>query len=54
MATQSNFLVKVKDAKLKDIMDALKEKQIDIASVIEIHKEEQPEAGKPEADKEEK
>ncbi len=42
MATKSNFLVKVKNAKLKDILDALKSKEIDIISVAEILKEEVP------------
>jgi len=42
MAIQSNFLVKVKNTKLKDILDALKEKGIDVISVAEVFKEEIP------------
>jgi hypothetical protein len=36
----SNFVVKVEDAKLPDIQKALQQAGIKIRSIIEIHKEE--------------
>jgi len=49
MAIQSNFMVKVKNAKLKDILDALKEKGIEVISVAEIFKEEIPDGDQKQA-----
>ncbi|HSW62903.1 MAG TPA: hypothetical protein VLH56_06310 [Dissulfurispiraceae bacterium] len=40
MAVNSNFLVKVTDAKLSDVQKALQEAGITIRSIIEVHKEE--------------
>lgn len=40
MATKSNFILKVQDAKLADIQKALKDANIAVQSIIEIHKEE--------------
>ncbi len=40
MAVNSNFLVKVADAKLSDVQKALQEAGITVRSIIEIHKEE--------------
>ena len=36
----SNFMLKVEDAKLPDVQKALKEAGIKIRSIIELHKEE--------------
>lgn len=36
----SNFMVKVEDAKLPDIQKALKEAGIKVRSIIEVYKEE--------------
>ncbi|KAF0181292.1 MAG: hypothetical protein FD164_1530 [Nitrospirae bacterium] len=40
MAVNSNFLVKVTDAKLSDVQKALQAAGISIRSIIEVHKEE--------------
>ena len=39
----SNFILKVTDAKLTDIQKALKEAGIEVRSIIEVFKEEKPE-----------
>ncbi len=40
MATKSNYILKVADAKLADIQKALKDANINVLSILEIHKEE--------------
>jgi uncharacterized protein YaaQ len=40
MATKTNFILKVQDAKLADIQKALKDANINVVSIMEIHKEE--------------
>lgn len=40
MATNSNFMVKVTDAKLPDIQKALEQAGIKVRSVVEVFKEE--------------
>jgi hypothetical protein len=40
MATKTNFILKVSDAKLADIQKALKDANIAVVSILEIHKEE--------------
>jgi hypothetical protein len=40
MATKSNFILKVQDAKLADVQKALKDANINVVSIMEIHKEE--------------
>jgi hypothetical protein len=40
MATKSNFILKVQDAKLADVQKALKDANVNIVSIMEIHKEE--------------
>ena len=40
MATKVNFILKVQDAKLVDIQKALKDANINVVSILEIHKEE--------------
>jgi len=40
MATKSNFILKVSDAKLADIQKALKDANINVVSIMEVHKEE--------------
>jgi hypothetical protein len=40
MATKTNFILKVQDAKLADVQKALKDANINVVSVMEIHKEE--------------
>ncbi len=40
MATKSNFILKVQDAKLADVQKALKDANITVVSIMEIHKEE--------------
>jgi hypothetical protein len=40
MATKSNFILKVQDAKLADVQKALKDANINVVSILEIHKEE--------------
>jgi hypothetical protein len=40
MATKSNFILKLQDAKLADVQKALKDANINVVSVLEIHKEE--------------
>ncbi len=37
----SNFMLKVEDAKLPDIQKALQQAGIKVRSIIEVHKEEQ-------------
>jgi hypothetical protein len=39
MATKTNFIVKVSDAKLVDIQKALKDANITVVSIMEVHKE---------------
>ncbi len=40
MATKTNFILKVQDSKLADIQKALKDANITVVSILEIHKEE--------------
>lgn len=40
MATNSNFLVKVTDAKMPAVKKALEEAGIEVRSIIALHKEE--------------
>ena len=40
MATKANFILKVADAKLSDVQKALKDANINVVSIMEIHKEE--------------
>ncbi len=40
MATKTNFILKVQDAKLADVQKALKDANINVVSIMEIHKEE--------------
>ena len=40
MATKMNFILKVQDAKLADVQKALKDANINVVSILEIHKEE--------------
>jgi hypothetical protein len=40
MAAKTNFVLKVQDAKLADVQKALKEANIVVLSIMEIHKEE--------------
>jgi hypothetical protein len=40
MATNSNFIVKVTDAKLMDVQKALEQAGIKVRSVLEVYKEE--------------
>jgi len=40
MATKMNFILKVQDSKLADIQKALKDANITVVSIMEIHKEE--------------
>ncbi len=40
MAVKSNFMLKVQDAKLADIQKALKDANINVISILEVHKEE--------------
>jgi hypothetical protein len=40
MATKANFILKVQDAKLADVQKALKDANINVTSIMEIHKEE--------------
>ncbi len=40
MATKTNFILKVQDAKLADVQKALKEANITVVSILEVHKEE--------------
>ena len=54
MATQSNFLVKVKNARLGDVRKALTAAGIEVRSIAELHKEDIPDpepSQAPEADK---
>ncbi|HSB52141.1 MAG TPA: hypothetical protein VLD40_05740 [Dissulfurispiraceae bacterium] len=46
MATNSNFMVKVTDAKLVDIQKALEQAGIKVRSIVEVFKEE---AGAPQS-----
>jgi len=39
MATKHNFMLKVIDAKMGDIRKALKEAGINVASIVEVYKE---------------
>ena len=40
MAAKSNYILKVQDAKLADIQKALKDANVTVLSIVEIHKEE--------------
>lgn len=40
MAVKANYIVKVQDAKLADIQKALKDANINVVSILEVHKEE--------------
>ncbi len=40
VATKTNFILKVQDAKLADVQKALKDANITVVSIMEIHKEE--------------
>ncbi|HAS53399.1 MAG: hypothetical protein A2X56_10655 [Nitrospirae bacterium GWC2_57_13] len=40
MATKTNFVLKVTDAKLADVQKALKDAGINVLSLMEIHREE--------------
>lgn len=40
MAVKVNYIVKVTDAKMADIMNALKAAGINVISVLEVHREE--------------
>jgi hypothetical protein len=40
MATKTNYILKVQDAKLADIQKALKDANITVISMLEVHKEE--------------
>jgi hypothetical protein len=40
MAAKMNFILKVQDAKLADVQKALKDANINVVSIMEIHKEE--------------
>ena len=40
MAVKSNFILKVQDAKLAEVQKALKDANIQVLSLMEIHKEE--------------
>ena len=40
MATKTNFILKVQDAKLAEVQKALKDANINVVSILEIHKEE--------------
>jgi hypothetical protein len=40
MATKTNYILKVSDAKLADIQKALKDANINVLSILEIHREE--------------
>ena len=40
MATKTNFILKVQDAKLAEVQKALKDATINVVSILEIHKEE--------------
>lgn len=40
MATRTNFILKVSDAKLADVQKALKDANINVVSILEVHKEE--------------
>jgi hypothetical protein len=40
MATKTNFILKVSDAKLADVQKALKDANIAVVSIMEVHKEE--------------
>lgn len=46
----SNFMVKVEDAKMPDIKNALKSAGITVRSIIEVYKEESAEKEQPEAE----
>ena len=40
MAIKTNFILKVSDAKLSDVQKALKDANITVVSIMEVHKEE--------------
>jgi hypothetical protein len=40
VATKTNFILKVSDAKLSDVQKALKDANITVVSIMEVHKEE--------------
>jgi hypothetical protein len=39
MATKTNFILKIAGAKLADVQKALKDANINVVSIMEIHKE---------------
>lgn len=41
MATNINYIVKVKDAKLADLQKALQQAGIQVRSILEVYKEEE-------------
>lgn len=43
MATKHNFILKVIDARMSDVRKVLKDAGINVASIVEVHKEEIPE-----------
>lgn len=40
MATKTNFILKVQDSKLADVQKALKDANVNVVSIMEIHREE--------------
>ncbi len=40
MATKTNFILKVQDTKLADVQKALKDANINVISILEVHREE--------------
>jgi hypothetical protein len=40
MATKTNFILKVQDVKLADVQKALKDANINVVSIMEVHREE--------------
>jgi len=49
MATQINYVLKVRDAKLPAVKKALSEAGIEVVSLVEVYKEELPPDGPPAA-----
>jgi hypothetical protein len=47
MATQINYVLKVRDAKLPAVKKALSEAGIDVVSLVEVYKEDLPPDGPP-------
>ena len=40
MSVKTNFILKVQDSKLADVQKALKEANINVLSILEVHREE--------------